>query len=153
MKNINFTQKILSFGIALLLASALVACSDDEQKSKAASTKTTSSTHAKETISHTLAHAKVNNEDKQKFEQAFAEQCVQRELRHSDNPDYDKARFEKPCTCIATYMMKDLTAIEAEKFLVEHENVQSLKIKYDNAAYHCLQEKAPAQDPAFTHNQ
>lgn len=136
---------------AVLLAGALTACSDDAEKGKAASSK--SSSPAKESISHTLAGAKVDNADKQKFEQAFAEQCVQRELKHSDNPDIDRQRFEKPCTCIATYMMKDLTAIEAEKFLVEHENVQSLKIKYDYAAYHCLQEKAPPQDPSFTHNQ
>ncbi len=40
-------------------------------------------------------------------------------------------------------MMKDLTAIEAEKFLVEHESAQSLTIKYENAAYHCLQQKTP----------
>jgi hypothetical protein len=43
-----------------------------------------------------------------------------------------------------------LTSQEAEKFLDEHENPQSLRIKYENAAYHCLQEKAPPQEPDFS---
>lgn len=146
MKNI----KVLSILIAVLLLSTITACSDDAETSKAISK---SSRQDKEPISHTLANAKVDNDEKQKFEQAFAEQCVQRELKHSTDPDNDKVRFEKSCTCIATYMMKNLTAIESEKFLVEHENAYSLKIKYDNAAYHCLQEKTPVQDPSFTHNQ
>ena len=72
-------------------------------------------------------------------------QCVQRELKNSANPDNDKSRVSKACECISTFMMKDLTAIEAEKFLTEHENAQSLTIKYENAAYHCLQQKAPPQ--------
>jgi hypothetical protein len=46
--------------------------------------------------------------------------------------------------------MKDLTAQEAEKFLTEHENPQSLRIKYENAAYHCLQENAPPKEPNFS---
>ena len=38
-------------------------------------------------------------------------------------------------------MMKDLTAIEAEKFLKEKKTTQSLRIRFESAAYHCLQEK------------
>lgn len=83
----------------------------------------------------------MTSNDKQKFEETFENQCVDRELKNSPNPDYDKARFSKACACIATFMMKDLTAIESEKFLIEHENAQSLTIKYENAAYHCLQQK------------
>jgi len=46
--------------------------------------------------------------------------------------------------------MKDLTAIEAEKYLTEHENAQSLRIKYENAAYHCLQQNAHPAGPDFS---
>ena len=42
--------------------------------------------------------------------------------------------------CVATYMMKDLTAQEAEKFLKEHENPRSLQIKYNSAVFHCSQQ-------------
>ena len=134
--------------LPLLLMMSLSGCSEGD---KTPNTKTPPA--PKTPVSHTLLNSAVDSQEKQKFEQAFAAQCVQRELRKSSDPDNDKARFEKPCTCIATYMMKDLTAIEAEKFLVEHENVQSLRIKYDYAAFHCLQEKVPAQEPHFTHNQ
>ena len=47
--------------------------------------------------------------------------------------------------------MKDLTGEEAEKFLAEHENPQSLRIKYENAAYHCLQQNTPPLDHNFLH--
>ncbi len=78
---------------------------------------------------------------KHKFEHEFAEQCIERETRNSNNKANDRKRFEKPCLCIATYMMKDLTAVEAEKFLQEQKDTQSLRIRFENAAYHCLQEK------------
>ncbi len=77
--------------------------------------------------------------EKHKFEHKFADQCVGRELKNSVNKEYDKTRLEKTCLCIATNMMKDLTAAEAEKFLGENKNTRSLQIRFDNAAYHCLQ--------------
>jgi len=77
--------------------------------------------------------------EKHKFEHKFADQCVGREIKNSANKEYDKARLEKTCLCIATKMMKDLTAAEAEKFLGENKNTRSLQIRFDNAAYHCLQ--------------
>jgi hypothetical protein len=46
--------------------------------------------------------------------------------------------------------MKDLTAKEAEKFVTEHENPVSLTFKFENAAYHCLQQKVPPKDSGFT---
>jgi hypothetical protein len=85
--------------------------------------------------------------EKHTFEHAFADQCVARETKASNNPD--TAKLEKDCMCIAQYMMKDLTAVESEKFLEEDKNTQSLVIKYDAAAYHCLQEKA-VKDPVFS---
>ncbi|MEQ1529568.1 MAG: hypothetical protein ABL925_09640 [Methylococcales bacterium] len=126
---------------SVMLALTISGCSDDEEKAKAAAEQTP--------VSHTLLNAKVTDIEKQKFEHDFANQCEERELKNSVNKEDDKERIEEACTCIATFMMKDLTAIEAEKFITEHENAQSLRIKYENAAYHCLQENAP-KGPNFT---
>lgn len=90
---------------------------------------------------------KVSTADKEKFEKTFAEQCVTRELTTSPNADKDKVA--QSCTCVATYMMKNLTAKEIEKYVTEHENPVSLTFKFENAAYHCLQEKAPHKDAGF----
>ena len=124
--------------VAVLSLALIVGCSDEKAP-------VTNKVAQKTPISHTLISAKVSDDDKQKFEKTFENQCVQRELKNSANPDNDKSRVSKACECISTFMMKDLTAIEAEKFLTEHENAQSLTIKYENAAYHCLQQKAPPQ--------
>jgi hypothetical protein len=131
---------VKKMSVAILSLALIVGCSDEK-------TPASSNVAQKTPISHTLLGTKVSDGDKQKFEKTFENQCVQRELKNSSNPDNDKARVGKACECIATFMMKDLTAIEAEKFLIEHENAQSLTIKYENAAYHCLQQKAPPQAP------
>ena len=55
--------------------------------------------------------------------------------------------IKKSCECIATYMMKDLTAQEAEKFIKEREHPQSLRIKFEAAAYQCLQENTKPAGP------
>lgn len=127
--------------VSVAISLSVPGCSDDKEKPKKASA---------EPVSHQLLDADVTIAEKQKFEHAFAQQCEQRELKNSNNPDTDKAGIEKACECIATFMMKDLTAIEAEKFLTEHENAQSLRIKYENAAYHCLQQNAHPAGPDFS---
>lgn len=138
------TKKILFTALASVAISLSIAgCSDDEKKTAKVGT---------EPVSHELLNTAVTVAEKQKFERAFAQQCEQRELKSSVNPDVDKAGIEKACECIATFMMKDLTAIEAEKFLDEHENAQSLRIKYENAAYHCLQQNAHPAGPDFSRN-
>jgi len=143
MKKNTFIQKnLFAFLASLTIILALSACSDDDDKK---------ADPEKETVSHTLLKAKVSNDEKVKFEQQFAAQCVARELHNSTNKEADERRINQSCTCIATYLMKDLTAIEAEKFITEHENAQSLRIKYENAAYHCLQQKVPPQEPDFSH--
>lgn len=137
------TKKFLFTTLASVVISLSIAgCSDDDEKTETAK--------AVEPVSHQLLNTKVTVAEKQKFEHAFAQQCEQRELKSSTNPDGDKAGIEKACECIATFMMKDLTAIEAEKFLDEHENAQSLRIKYENAAYHCLQQNAHPAGPDFS---
>ena len=134
MKKHPFVKNVC-VGLSLISVLLVAGCSDEKTAPKNSVEKTP--------ISHTLLGTSTKASDKQKFEQTFENQCVQRELKNSANPDNDKERVSKACSCIATFMMKDLTPIEAEKFLVEHENVQSLTIKYENAAYHCLQQKTP----------
>lgn len=84
---------------------------------------------------------------KHKFEHQFADECVAKEVVNSPNKAEDKKRWEKPCLCIASFMMKDLTAVEAEKFVNEKKHTQSMRIRYENAAYHCLQKKAQVKGP------
>jgi hypothetical protein len=91
----------------------------------------------------------VPDKEKIEFEHAFAEQCVTRELKNSKNPEADKAGLESTCLCVSKYLMKNLTEQEAEKFLDDGENPESLVIKYDAAAYHCLQENA-VKGPDFS---
>ena len=93
--------------------------------------------------------SEITDAEKHKFEHEFAKQCVEREVSNSVNKEHDRKRFEEPCMCIAEFMMKDLTAIEAEKFLAENKNAQSLRIRFDTAAYHCLQQAKQPTDPAL----
>ncbi len=140
MKQQNQLTKIFIAIMAAGLISAFISgCSDDKPKTAARSVKHSSFDH-----SH---GAEVTDLVKHKFEHDFAEQCVAREIKNSVNKDVDGKRYAKPCLCIATAMMKDLTAVEAEKFLQEHKNTQSLRIRFENAAYHCLQEKAHPKAP------
>lgn len=133
--NLSLKQKrfISALVSSFVISAVLTACSDDEPK------KIAKSTHNIFDHSH---GAEVSDLKKHKFEHDFAKQCVARELRLSPNQSQDKNRFDKPCLCIATRIMKDLTAVEAEKFLVEKKSTQSLKMSFDEAAYFCLQSKA-----------
>ena len=140
-----FTKKTnITVLISMVIALALAGCSDD--KDTADNTKKAEPA----SVSHTLLKATLTDAEKLKFEKEFAAQCVARELTNSTNKEADEPRINQSCTCIATFMMKDLTAIEAEKFMTEHENAQSLRIKYENAAYHCLQQKTPPKEPDFS---
>lgn len=124
---------------ALFFAALLGGCSDDKPKSA-----------AKKAVHNPFDHshdATVTDLEKHKFEHDFAEQCVQRETMNSVNKAEDELRYAKPCMCIARFMMKDLTAVEAEKFLEEHKNTQSLRIRFENAAYHCLQQNTQPKSP------
>jgi hypothetical protein len=123
---------LLTALIGTVLAVGMVGCSDDK------------SDFDPFDHSHDVP---VSDMEKHKFEHKFADQCVARESKGSTNPDTSK--LEKDCMCIAKYMLKDLTAAESEKFLEEEQNTQSLVIKYDAAAYHCLQEKT-VKSPDFS---
>ena len=91
----------------------------------------------------------VSDLKKHTFEHKFAKQCVEREVRNSVNKANDRKRYAKPCMCIAKRIMKNLTAVEAEKFLVEKKSTQSLKMSFDEAAYFCLQTKAKVKSPVL----
>ena len=118
---------------SIIIALSVTGCSDDEEKKLPVK-----ASHNPFDHSHDVP---VTDVQKHKFEHDFAAQCVTRELKNSVNKDVDKERFSQTCLCVASYMMKDLTAQEAEKFLTEHENPRSLQIKYDGAVYHCTQQK------------
>ncbi len=134
MKTHIFTKNlILAVLTSVVITLSVTGCSDDKEKTAPIKTSHNPFDH-----SHDVP---VTDVEKHKFEHDFAAQCVDRELKNSVNKDDDKARFSKSCLCVATYMMKDLTAQEAEKFLTEHENPRSLQIKYNSAVYHCTQEK------------
>ena len=134
---------------SLALAFMLTACSDGEDKPmpsarEAEKMQTAGDVHNPFDHTHDVP---VTDVQKHKFEHDFAAQCVEREVKNSVNKEEERSRWEKPCMCIATFMMKNLTADEAKKFLDEHKNTQSLVIKYENAAYHCLQAKQQPKEP------
>ncbi|MDO9107105.1 MAG: hypothetical protein Q7U57_19360 [Methylovulum sp.] len=151
MKLLTFTKNsVCAVVLGTVLVLSASGCSDD--KATTAPAKAAKSDHNPNPFDHS-GDVKVTDIQKQKFEHQFAEQCIARETKNSDNIDNDRARFSKPCNCIAAFLMKDLTGQEAEKYLSEHENPQSLRIKYENAAYHCLQENAPPHEPDFSRPQ
>lgn len=134
--------------ISLSLVTFLSACSDDKPaESKPAAS---SSQVEKKPVHNPFDHSHdevVTDVVKHQFEHEFADQCVARELKGSANPDVDKERLDKDCMCIAKYMMKDLSAEEAKHFLKQHESPHSLQIKFDAAAYFCVQNKQQAKGP------
>jgi hypothetical protein len=147
MKTPTFTKNFFFAALACaVIALAVTGCSDDEEK-VAAKQATAAPVHNPFDHSHDTP---VTDIQKHKFEHDFADQCVERELKNSTNKEFDKNRYGTPCMCIAKYLMKDLTADEAKLFLGEHKNAQSLVIKYENAAYHCLQQNALPKGPDFS---
>lgn len=143
MKTPAPTKKIFFAALTgLVILLSVTGCSDDKDKAAPAKTEFNPFDHSHDGV--------VTDVQKHKFEHAFADQCVQREMKDSANKGYDAKHYTEPCMCIAKFLMKDLTADEAEKFLGEHKNAQSLVIKYENAAYHCLQQNAHPKGPDFS---
>ncbi len=92
-----------------------------------------------------LSNCSINNvkqttvSKKDQFEQTFAEQCVEKEVRNSINKDNDRLRFAKPCSCIAKRIANRLPEREMDKFLLEHKITHTLTMSFDKAAYFCVQ--------------
>lgn len=119
----------------MLLSIVLVSCSGDDQTINSSANNKISDGH------YDHIHDSLTNMDKHPFEHEFSRQCIARETANSVNKEYDEKRFAEPCLCIAMYLMKDLTAVESEKFLLEKKHTQSLRIRYETAAYNCLQKQ------------
>jgi len=135
MKIHIYTKNLLLAALTSMVIALLSVTGCSDEKEKAVPVKVS---HNPFDHSHDVP---VTDVEKHKFEHDFAAQCVERELKNSVNKDEDKERFSKSCLCVATEMMEDLTAQEAEKFLKEHENPRSLQIKYNSAVYHCTQQQ------------
>jgi len=154
MKNLSpFSQSTCLLVFSATLATFVAGCSDDKPKPQApAKTTTTTPAPKNDHNPNPWDHSgekPVADSQKREFEQQFADQCVKREMAHGGNNAAAQS-FSKDCNCIAHFMAKTLTPQEADKFLDEHENPHSLKIKYENAAYHCLQQKQPPHAPDFS---
>jgi hypothetical protein len=149
MKTIAHKKNIIIFTlISTIIAFALASCSDEEKPKE--EVKAAVAEQTPKAGSNTFDHPhgpEITDMQKHKFEHEFAAQCVDRELNNSTNKIEDAERLTKSCECIATYLMKDLTSQEAEKFMGEHEHPQSLRIKFEAAAYQCLQENAHPAGP------
>ena len=76
---------------------------------------------------------------KVQFEQMFAEQCIKKEIGNSVNPDVDRLRLSKPCSCIAKRIGGELSERERERFLLKQKITRSLAMRFDKAAYFCVQ--------------
>ncbi len=139
MKTHSFTKNFFLAALtSIIIALSMTGCSDDNDANKEKKPPV-------KTVFNPFDHSHdvpVTDIQKHKFEHDFAAQCVTRELKNSVNVEEDKERFSKSCECVASEMMQDLTAQEAEKFLTEHENPRSLQIKYTAAVYHCTQQSA-----------
>ena len=132
-------KTLLPVLLATLVLGLTVGCSDDKPQPTAQK--------AFDPFDHSKDE-KITKSDKEEFEKAFAEKCIKDEMTATGG---DRQKFERPCHCMANYLMKDLTAKEAEKFVDEHENPVSLTLKENAAAYHCVQENAPPKDSGFSH--
>lgn len=139
------------FVLGTTLVAFVAGCSDDKPKQQASTTTNKpvpKNDHNPNPWDHS-GEVPVTENQKHQFAQQFADQCIKRETERAIEGT-DPARFATPCNCIAHHLAKDLTSQEAEKFLDEHENPHSLEIKYENAAYHCLQQQQPHHGPDFS---
>ncbi len=143
MKKLTGTKKFLGLLIISLSAVLLTACSEDKSEQAA----TASSAKAKVPEKKHVEHGEATDTAKYKFEKAFAAKCVEREVQKSTNPESDKPRLEESCGCIARHISEDLSDVDAEKYLEDHEDTHTLQIKFDAAAYFCLQNKPLPKGP------
>lgn len=131
--------------LLLIPAMALVAggCSDDKPAAAASS----SASAKKPTKKNDVDYGEASDTVKKKFIAEFSENCVARELKNSVNKDIDEKRYQEACGCIAKHIAEDLADVDAEKYLDDHEDTQTLDIKFDTAAFFCLQNKPQPKGP------
>ncbi|QPK62403.1 hypothetical protein IVG45_16310 [Methylomonas sp. LL1] len=122
----------------------LTACSDDKPDT-AAPEKPAAKT--KPVNNNNVDAGEASDTVKQKFVKTFAKNCVTREMKNSVNKDIDEKRFTESCGCIAEHIVEDLAEVDAEKYLDDHEDTHTLQIKFDAAAFFCLQNKPQPKGP------
>ena len=143
-KPTKYLRTLLFVMLGVLLFFLVSGCSSESDNNTQTSNSPKQTQSETESKSSELAYSfdhphdeSVTNMEKHKFQHQFADQCVERELRSYPEAKNNKKTIKKTCMCIAGYMMKDLTAVEAEKFLDENKNTRSLQIRFNNAAYFC----------------
>jgi len=92
---------------------------------------------------------KANWVEKGKFKKEFTKDCITREVAVAGDK-VDLGYVEKTCACIANYMDNHLTDQEADEFLKEDNHVRSFQIRYDAAAFECVQESQKEVEPKIT---
>lgn len=135
-----------TLAITLVSVLALSGCSGDatdNAKTEVASL-TKDKTIKKE---NKVDYGEASDSVKSKFVKAFSENCVTRETKNSVNKDIDEKRAVEACTCIAQHIAEDLAEVDAEKYIDDHEDTQTLEIKFDTAAFFCLQNKPQPRGP------
>ena len=86
--------------------------------------------------------------EKGRFNKEFKKDCIARELKGAGaDGNVDKPFIEKTCDCIADYMDDHLTDQEAEEFLGEDSHMRALQIRYDTAAFHCIDGAKKVAEP------
>jgi hypothetical protein len=165
----NFKNRSNHFLLVLSLLTVIFisACSDDNEEVVVVANSAGTDT-SKSVENYKMAPAKLSDKqyyqemsqpldkatwsEKGKFKKEFSEDCVVREIRNSVNKENDRKRFEKTCDCIANYMSDHLTDDEAEEYLRDDNHTRSLQIRFDAAAYHCLQEAKQPDGPVIFKN-
>ncbi len=157
------TLSVVTFVMALLLSG----CSDDkQQETQVAAPKPATVTKSivgnnKNMVSNKLDDKQHYSEmskpldkaswvEKGKFKKEFSKDCINRELKNAGDASVDRAYIEKTCDCIADYMDEHLTDQEAEEFLGEDNHMRALQIRYDTAAYQCIQGADKVAEPKIT---
>lgn len=139
--SVNKALALLVLPTLVLLASA---CSDDDAQAPANQAVAKAKPAKKD---NSVDYGEASDSVKQKFINEFSENCVERELKNAVNQDVEEKRAKQSCDCIAGHIADDLSDVDAEKYLDDHEDTQTLGIKFDAAAFFCLQNKPQPKGP------
>ena len=145
----HFKSSLLVFS---LVATAFISsCSDDVEKTSTNTASPSSSSQEKAIkVSNKLSDKRNYDQmskpldqaswvERGQFKKEFAADCVARELASADKSKLDRSYIEKTCACIADEMDEGLTDQEADEYLRDDNHNRSLQIRFDSAAYKCMQ--------------
>ncbi len=144
MKNVAINKVLVCVLVSALTVIAGGCSSDEPETAKTGTAANTAKPAKKE---NKIDYGEASDSVKNKFIKTFAQNCVTRELKNSVNPDVDQPRFQQSCGCIAEHIAEDLAEVDAEKYLDDHEDTHTLQIKFDSAAFFCLQNKPQPKGP------